>query len=160
DKAISIVCDDYQAAITTEGFGIAIAINIKAGPNDIVSLNGFDIDEGTAGTTAVAGIVFQSGAALHLNIKVRNTRLPSANAAGIYFQPTTDAQLYISDSIITGNSGTGPLSGGIIITPGASASVNAFISGVKVEGNSTGIIVDGSRSTGAAVNATVLDTMV
>jgi hypothetical protein len=79
---------------------------------------------------------------------------------GIYFQPNTNAQLYISDSIITGNSGTGPLSGGIVITPSASASVNAFISRVKVEGNSTGIIVDGKRSTMAAVNVTVLDSMV
>jgi hypothetical protein len=91
---------------------------------------------------------------------VRNTRLPSDNAGGIYFQPNTNAQLYISDSIITGNSGTGPLSGGIVITPSASASVNAFISRVKVEGNSTGIIVDGKRSTMAAVNVTVLDSMV
>jgi hypothetical protein len=160
DKAISIICDDYQAAVTSGG-GVPIAINIKAGPNDIVSLNGFDIDEGGLGTTAAGGIVFQSGAALHLNkIKVRNTRLPSDNAGGIYFQPNTNAQLYISDTIITGNSGTGPLSGGIIITPSASASVNAFISRVKVEGNSTGIIVDGTRSTMAAVNVTVLDSMV
>jgi hypothetical protein len=160
DKAISIVCDDYQAAVTSGG-GVPIAINIKAGPNDIVSLNGFDIDEGGVGATAAGGIVFQSGAALHLNkIKVRNTRLPSDNAGGIYFQPNTNAQLYISDSIITGNSGTGPLSGGIVITPSASASVNAFISRVKVEGNSTGIIVDGKRSTMAAVNVTVLDSMV
>jgi hypothetical protein len=160
DKAISIVCDDYQAAVTSGG-GLPIAINIKAGPNDIVSLNGFDIDEGGLGTTAITGIVFQSGAALHLNkIKVRNTRQPSDNAGGIYFQPNTDAQLYISDSIITGNSGGGSLSGGIVITPSASASVNAFISRVKVEGNSTGIIVDGKRSTGAAVNAIVLDSVV
>src|SRR5262245_59805989 len=43
DKAISIVCDDYQGAVTPGG-AIAIAINIKAGPNDIVSLNGLDID--------------------------------------------------------------------------------------------------------------------
>jgi hypothetical protein len=51
DKAISIVCDDYQAAVTSGG-GVPIAINIKAGPNDIVSLNGFDIDEGGVGATA------------------------------------------------------------------------------------------------------------
>src|SRR5262245_51288968 len=43
DKAISIVCDDYQGAVTTGG-AVAIAITIKAGPNDIVSLNGLDID--------------------------------------------------------------------------------------------------------------------
>ena len=155
-KAINIVCDNTQAVITVVTTGILI----NAGSNDTVTLIGLDID--TLAVNPTAGIVFQSGAALHLNkVRIRNMIRGSGGDVGaLYFQPNAYAELYITDSIITGNGGAGALSGGIIITPGASASVNAAISRVRLENNSTGIIVDGTRSTGVAVNATIVDSVV
>jgi hypothetical protein len=158
-KSISIVCDNTEAEVRTFCFSTFCfgGVTINAGPNDIVTLTGLDMDGSGFG---VAGIIFISGAALHVNkVKIRNFRA-APNSGGIYFQPDTYAELYVVDSIITDNGGTGSLSGGIIITPGGSGSVNASINKVRLENNSTGIIVDGTRGTGVAVNATILDTVV
>jgi hypothetical protein len=158
-KSISIICDNTEAEIRTNCiFQICFgSVTINAGPNDIINLIGLDIDGNGVG---VGGIIFQSGAALHVHkTKIRNFRA-TAGSGGIYFQPDAYAELYVVDSIITDNGGTGLYSGGIIITPGGSGSVNASINKVRLENNSTGIIVDGTRSTGVAVNATILDTVI
>jgi len=155
-KSISIICDNTQAGIlvTTADNGVTI----NAGPNDVVTLKGLDIEGLGAG---VGGIVFNSGAALHVQkVHIRKFSSSSGNAGGIFFQPTTYAELYVVDSYLTDNGSTGSLSGGIVITPGGSGSVNASINRVRLENNSTGIIVDGTHSTGVAVNATVLDNVI
>ena len=151
-KSISIVCDGAIGGT----FG-APAVTINAGPDDVVTLTGLDIEG--AGQT-VAGIIFNSGGALHVSkVRVRNYRR-APDSAGIYFQPNTDAELYVTDSYIASNGTAGPLSGGIVITPRGNASANAFINRVQFENNSTGLYVDGKRSTGAAVNAIVRDSVV
>ena len=55
-KAISIVCDNTEAGIVTSASGIGVFIT--AGPTDIVTLKGLDIEGGGIGS---AGIVFSSG---------------------------------------------------------------------------------------------------
>jgi len=159
-KSISIVCDNTEAGITpAPGFGFTTSngVIIRAMSNATVTLTGLDIDGGTSGQGST-GILFQSGAALHLNkVKIRNIVNVSGDAGGIYFQPNAYAELYVTDSIITGNGGTGSLSGGIIIQPVGSGGVNASINRVRVDNNSTGIIVN---STSAGVNATIVDSVV
>jgi len=158
-KSISIVCDNTQALISPL-IATSAAVTINAGASDTITLIGLDIDTLGIGFGAVAGIIFNSGAALHLSkVKIRNVFKSSGDAGGIYFQPNAYAELYITDSIITGNGGTGSISGGIIITPSGSGSVNASINGVRVENNSTGIIVDGTRGS-TIVNATIVNTVV
>src|SRR4029077_11989331 len=126
------------------------AVTITAGPSDIVTLIGLDIR--SFDPSVVAGILFNSGAALHVNkVKIRNVVGSGGDAIGIYFQPNTYAELYVTDSIVIDNGGAGSLSGGIVISPIGSRSVNASLNGVRLENNSTGMIVDGTRSTGIAV---------
>ena len=154
NKSISIVCDNTEASI----LGASFAIVVSAGANDIITLKGLDLDGIGVGS---AGIVFISGAALHVyKVQIRNFRASSGNSGGIYFQPNTYAEFYIADSTITDNGVTGQFDGGIVITPGGAGSANAFMTRVQVENNFTGISVDGTRSTGVAVNAIVRDSVV
>jgi hypothetical protein len=151
-KSISVICDGAIG-----GSFASPAVTVNAGPDDVISLAGLDI-EGAG--QAIAGIIFNSGRALHVSkVKVRNYRR-DPDSAGIYFQPNTDAELYVTDSYIASNGIAGPLSGGIVISPTGNASANAFINRVQFENNSTGLYVDGKRSTGAAVNAVVRDSVV
>jgi hypothetical protein len=122
-------------------------------------LTGLDID--TVGTGGFSGIKFTQGAALHVNkVKIRNVAAFGSDASGILFQPNVNAELYVTDSVITSCGGTGSLSGGIVISPGSSGAVNASINGLRLENNSTGIIVDGTRSSGVAVNAIIVNSVV
>lgn len=154
-KAIRIACDNVEANILASAGGNGVVI--QAGPNADVTLSGLNIDGGGAG---IGGIVFISGATLHVdNVKISNFNA-SPNSGGIYFQPNAYAEFYLADSIITNNGAFGRISGGIVITPGGSGFASASINRVRVENNSTGIIVDGTRSTGFLVNATIRDTVV
>lgn len=110
-KAISIICDNTHATVSLQGNPIGVTIN--AGPSDTVTLIGLDIDPVVTGN-AVAGTVINSGAALHLSkVRIRNIVHSSGDAGGIFFQPHSYAELYITDSHIAGNGGSGSLSGGI-----------------------------------------------
>jgi hypothetical protein len=158
NRTISIVCEDTHGGINVSAGTNGVTIN--AGPNDTITLTGLNIDARGA-SSPVGGIVFNTGAALHVNkVRIRNIRNSSGDAGGIYFQPNSYAEFFITDSHITGSGGSGFVSGGIVITPSGSGAVNASINRVRVENNSTGILVDGTRSTGVAVNATILDTVV
>jgi hypothetical protein len=153
-KAISIVCDGTLATIVASGAGVTI----NAGASDIVSLKGLNIEGRSA---QPQGIRFESGAALHVDkVQIRGFRGPTFGA-GIFFFPDAYAELYVTDSYIIDNGlpGNNPF-GGILIQPGSSGSVNAFISRVRLENNNLGIFVQGSVSTGVAVNATVTDSAV
>ena len=156
-KAISIICDNTEAGILAPTLVSGIGIN--AGANDIVTLKGLDIEG--AGTGFV-GIVFFAGAALHVHkVQIRNFRSNNNGASGLIFEPGTYAELYVTDSYITDNGlASLPTNGGIVIQPFGSGSANVSINRVRLENNSTGILVDGSGSTGVAVNAVVLDSVV
>ena len=155
-KAISIVCDNTEAGILQTN-SLSTAVTINAGATDIVTLKGLDIE---GGGTGARGIDFTAGAALHVHkVQIRNFRAP--NGRGIGFIPPDYAELYVADSYITDNGvDGGGTNGGIVIQPSATGSVNAFINRVQLENNAVGILVDGSFSTGVAVNAIVLESTV
>jgi hypothetical protein len=150
-KSISIVCDNTEAGISISA---SQGVTISAGASDIVTLNGLDID-GLG--VAINGILFNSGAALHVNkVKIRNFA-----HGGIYAPPNAYVELYVTDSIITGTgNGAGAGNAGIIIAPVGSGSVNASINRVRLENNFAGIVVDGTSSAGVAVNATIVDSVI
>ena len=82
-------------------------------------------------TSSFAGINLGRAAALHVhNVKIRNN-LAGSLGSGIVVQPQDSyTELYVSDSIITGNDGTNSTSAGIEINPIGPVSINAFISRV------------------------------
>jgi hypothetical protein len=157
NRSISIICDNTQAGIVTSA-SIA-AIFISAGASDIVTLQGLDLD---GGGNASFGIAFVGGATLHVhNVRIRNFRGTTSGTSGILFTPFSYAELYVVDSVVadSGNP-SAARSGGIVIRPSSAGAVNAFLSRAKVENNFVGIRVDGTDSTGVAVNATVTDSVI
>jgi hypothetical protein len=123
-------------------------------------LKGLDIEGGGHFGT---GISFGGGAALHVHkVQIRNFRSTTAvsNAGGIFFSPNAYAELYVVDSYITDNGGPSNFSGGILISPISTGSVNAFINRAQIENNSVGINVRTPNSTGVAVNAVIRDSVV
>ena len=150
-KSISIVCD------YTEGGILASATNgiiINAGVNDIITLKGLDIE---GFNTGIDGIRFLAGRALHVH-KVQIRGMRGAGGNGINFAPSGNSELYVTDSYITDNGGTGTTAG-ILIRPTGAGTANASINRTQVENNSAGIRVDGGGSSGAS-NLTVRDSLV
>jgi hypothetical protein len=111
NKSITINCDNTKASITATTSGISVA----AGVSDIVTIRGIDID---GNGTGLQGINFSHGAALHVSkVHIRNFRSNNNFTAGILFQRNGNeySELYVTDSDITDNGGSGPSSGGIVM---------------------------------------------
>ena len=141
-KALSITNDGPGEARVTVTIPDA-AVNVFAGPNDRVFLRGLTIEGQGIG---VFGIVFGSGAALHIqNCVIRNfNRTPSLAAQGIRFEPTAESELYISDTIIVGNGSSTTVSFGLAIQPAETGTAKVVLNRVQINDNLNGILVDGS----------------
>jgi hypothetical protein len=114
------------------------AIVVSAGPGDVVTLRDLSLD-GTG--SGLNGILFTAGAALHIE------RCVIFNFAqrGIAFTPGGASRLFIKDSIIRNNNN--PTNGGaLLVQPGAAGSAQAFLDGVRMEGNLFGVFA-ADRST-------------
>jgi hypothetical protein len=147
-KAITISSESSEAGVLVSGTN---GIIVSAQPGDVVVLRGLDIQGLNSG---LSGIVFNSGKALH----VERCTIRQFTVNGILFQPSANANLFVSDTIISedGNLGT-TTGGGIAIKPSGGASV-AFISRSYVDANVSGIAL---ASSGAGSNfVTVSDSRV
>jgi len=146
-KPISIVADGVEAVINTalpSPNPAAIAIN--AGGGAVVSLRGLTIDmRGTANF----GILFNSGAALH----VRDTFIRRSND-GIRFAPAAgNPELYVADTAISGSQAVG-----IDVRPSGNGAV-VTLDRVSSESNGDGAMMFRGTSTTGSVTATVRDSL-
>jgi hypothetical protein len=142
-------------SIQGHGFaGIAVAfghfgVQVLAGPNDAVNLNGLLIDGNGLGN---AGIRFDSGKSLVVeNCVVRNMQ-----ADGLIFDwgGTTLETLTVSNSSFTDLAGTG-----IAISSFGSGAMKASIDHVTLSGNGfAGLMVSGFNGTGP-INVAVADSV-
>jgi hypothetical protein len=129
-------------AITLDGGGGIVASTLVAGTNgivvaagatDVVTIRNIQI-EGAG--TGLSGIQFNSGGALH----VQNVAIRDFTVAGINFQPSSAAKLFVSGSTISRSQG------GIKVDPNGGSAV-ATIVDTLLNGNSTfGLRVDGNSS--------------
>jgi len=128
-KSISIICL-VEAGVLVSGTN---AIVINAGVNDVVVLDGLDI-EGVG--TGLNGIRFLAGRTLH----VRNTTISGFNSAsagsgnGISFAPTGNSELYVTDTTIMDTGATNNGSG-IEVTPSSTGSARVSIRNVRLLDN-------------------------
>lgn len=151
-KSITISSEGFEAGVLASGTN---GININAGTSDIVVLRGLDIDGAPSGSGLI-GVNFINGGTLHIEKStIRNFR--SGTAAGILFTPPAGSggQLVVSDTIIEGN-GSAATNGGLVIRPGAGGAAKVLLDGVRVTGNSAGIITD---STSGVVRITLRDSV-
>ena len=123
-KSISIEAGGVIAGVLVSGTN---GIIVNAGAADVVVLRGLTI-EGFG--TGLSGIKFLAGGTLH----VENCTINGFNLHGIEFVPTTASDLFLKDSIIRDNGGSG-----ILIQP--SIPVSASMDGVRIERNNNGLKV-------------------
>jgi hypothetical protein len=142
-KAISIVNDGVGVAAIGVSSGNAITIN--AGPTDSVHLRGLTI----AGLgSGLNGILFTTGG----NLAIENCAIRNFANAGLNISPSTASSFSVSNTIASNNSGEG-----ILVEPTGSAVVTGVLSKVTANNNFSGISVNGSSTTGASVNVTIVD---
>lgn len=147
-KAITIRAGGGQAGVLASG---TTGFNINAGANDVIVLDGIDIE---GGTTGVTGINFIAGKALLvIDCTIRNF-----TNNGINMTASGGAALHVSDTIISraGQSGT---FAGINIRPAGAATTDVTITRTQITGGTFGIIADGSATTGK-INGVVRDSVV
>jgi hypothetical protein len=149
-KAVNIVSGDgVIAGITVPANGIGVTIN--AGSSDVVTLHGLTI-EGSGSNTL--GVQFNTGGALHVQNSVfRNL----AGGCGICFYPTTQSDLFVSDSAF---SDIGSGSAAVYINPLASGEFTAALNHVTMENNFDGVMVFSSSMETGSIALTIADSMI
>jgi len=141
-KSLTIDCTGTNGGIVNTA-GNAVVVN---GANVAVTLRGLSIDG--AGTASI-GVGLINGRSLHVE-NCAIGRHNAGNGAGIQFNPTGAAELFVTDSTISEN-GVGIFGGGILIQPNGSGSALVALNRVTVNRNSDGIVANGLNTTGAIV---------
>ena len=141
NKAVSIFSGGRVAGVlaTSSVSGLTIA----AGANDIVNLQGLDIDGAGSGAN---GILFTSGATINIQDSVIR-----GFTNGINFQPSGSSGLFVGSTLISNNS-TG------ISFQNSAVSIGT-LNDVQLVNNGSGIVALGSSST-AVAKVTVQSSMV
>src|ERR1700685_325155 len=121
------------------------AITINANPGDKINIIGVVLDGTNLGGTA--GISFNSGGSL----TVRDSVVRNFGYDGIDFYPTASGTVFISNTLLSDNGGTG-----IAVTSTGSGTTNGVLNHVDMVNNEDGIIV---QSTTQTVNVTISDSV-
>ena len=127
-KAVSILAGRGVTGVLATSSLTGVAIN--AGFNDIITLQGLDIDGAGSGTS---GIQFASGASLNVQDSVIR-----GFVNGINFQPRGSGALTISNTLISNNS--------VGINLRSFAASSGVLNDVQIVNNNTGIATQGASS--------------
>jgi hypothetical protein len=147
-KAISIDGDATGVAGTIPPPGTS-GVTISAGAGDPIHLRGLAFDGVNA--SGISGIVFTSGARLH----IENCVFQGFTASGITFSPgagsATTTQLVVQDTTILNNAT------GLLIRPTGGMAANIVLRRLHIDNNiGEGLRVDGTGGSGA-IFATITD---
>jgi hypothetical protein len=108
------------------------------------------------------GIDAENMAALYVeNCVITNynaTLEASGTYLGIEFEPLANAQLFVSNTVISNNGNSSGITGGIYIVPGSGVAAEVSINRSEINGNYFGIVADG-RS-GGIIKGTIKDSVV
>jgi hypothetical protein len=153
NKAVEIIADQgmaemVAASITPLGSTIAAGIYVNAGPSDVVRIRGMTIKQLGASSIPIVGILFASGAALH----VENCTLVGTAGSGpaaLYFAPTAAASGGVPTELSVRNSAiTASPNGNVLIKPSAGVAVAALIENTLMAEGLFGIRADTSGGSG------------
>jgi len=140
DKSLDVLAEPGTATIADSTF-IAIpgggSASILVSDLNIVRIQGFHV------YNPYAGIAFVGGGKLYVE---RCVFVPGSSQFGVDHRPNGTSELYVSDTILSGDGSAG--GGGISIRPTGSGSAKAVLDDVNVEDNASGIIIDGRSTTG------------
>ena len=153
-KSISLICDYTEAGILVSGTN-GFIIN---GTNISVVISGFDFEGlGNSVSPGINGINFLNGASLIVrNTKIRGFR----NGYGINFSPSSNAQLFVEDTIISDSgSATTVTTGGINVAPAAGMTARVTVRNSQIVNNlNVGLRVDTTGIVGSKIVASITDT--
>jgi hypothetical protein len=125
--------------------GTAITINAQA--TDKIAINGVVLDG--LGIANTAGIRFSSGG----NLTLRDSVIRNFTNIGLSFGPSNSSQLFVSNTLISDNSGYG-----IALGASGSVTVGGNFNHVEIEDNELGLLID--TEPGQTLNVTVSDTII
>jgi len=155
-KSLSFTNDGAGEAAVTRLADDNRAILINAGVGDIVSLRGLVIDGGVAGGI---GIAIGQVTAVHVQNCVIKNFEGGGNASGIHVIAQNNVSLFVSDTIIYNNGNFGQ-SGGILLFPEVTGSVNVVLDRVHLENNVFGLFVTGRFGTGNGAHVVIRDSVI
>ena len=143
DKSVDIIAELGTAsiadhtAVAVPGGGVA---SILVQGEVIVRIRGFHI------YNPAGGIVSIDAEVLHIEDCVIT---PGASAFGIDFRNTSTEtrELYVLDTVVTGDASSG--GGGVVILPTGAAGAKVVLDRVRIEDNHVGILVNGGGTTGS-----------
>lgn len=148
-KSITISSEGFEAGVLVSAGSNGIVVNVAA--TDNVVLRGLDLEGVGIGLN---GIHFIGTGVLH----VEKCVIHRFTQNGINFIPNASgAELFVSDTQIREN-GNSATTGGVVFRPAAGG--NIFLNNVRIENNSTGVIVDGSNSSAGGINSSLRDTSI
>ena len=159
-QSVTIDCAGAVGSVVLSTAGTSGIIVVNA-PGIVVRLRNLTFNRESFG---VGGIDAKNMSALY----VENCVITNANNVGgsgfgpftgIKFEPSANAQLFVSNSIISnnGNSASG-ITGGIYVLPAAGVTAHVSIDHSQINGNTFGIAVDGAS--GGIVHGVVKDSVV
>lgn len=149
-KSMTIDCDGTFGSILAVGTN-GIIINGPA--NTVVRIRNLSIQGAGTGLNGIRWIA--SSGQLH----VENVRIMGFTTKGIDFIPSGNAELFVSDTIISEVGGVVATNAGIFVRPTAAAGVLVLINRTSTVDNAAGMIFD-STATSNIINATVRDSTI
>ena len=148
-KAVTIDCANVEAGVLVAGTN---GVVVNAGASDVVVLRGIDFI-GTLSTPALNGIRFTAGGALHVEkCLIREFTSPAPNGAGILFQPSASSKLFVSQTVLSNNSG-----GAVVVRPTGTGNATVVIATTTAFGNASGFTADTTAPTTGPITMLVRD---
>jgi hypothetical protein len=153
-RALTISCEGVIAGVLVSGTN-GVIVNASG---SVVVLKGLDI-QGVG--TGLAGINIVAAAAVQVhNCIVHAFNAGAGNGVGIRVAPTAATKVDVTNTIIS-NNGSASTGGGILIRPTGAGTVIGVLSQVKIlDNNGSGLVVDGSASTGTLTEVVLRDSIV
>ena len=142
NQAVSIISGRGTTGILAAITSVS-GVTINAGANDIINLQGLDIDGAGSGSN---GILFNSGS----SVNIQNSVIRGFTS-GINFKPTASSAITVSNTLISNNS-TGFIFQNSAISTGV-------LNDIQLVNNGSGIVAAGSSST-APATLTIQSSMV
>jgi hypothetical protein len=153
-RALTISCEGVVAGVLVSGTN---GITVNA-PGSVVVLKGLDI-EGAG--TGLAGINIIAAAAVEVHdCIIHDFNAGAGNGWGIRAVPTAATKVAVTNTIIS-NNGSASSGGGLLIRPTGTGTVLGVLGQVKIlDSNGSGLVVDGSASTGTLMQVVLRDSVV
>jgi hypothetical protein len=152
----AVPCKTFAFALTQTNAGGEIDVLDPAGYGAVTITKSISIVNDGVGTAGIKGssgnaITINAGASVSVHLRGLTIEGLGSGLNGILFN--TGGSLAVENCVIR------DFSNGINIAPTGSAVVTGVLSNVITDNNGNGIIVNGTTSTGASLNVTVVDSV-